>query len=143
MTSFRRLPPVLRAVSLLRPLCPLGLFVAFAYTASVGTWSSAHEGLSASRVAVIAINLGVVGLGCSAVVYIYNSRFRQPDRATFPLASWQSQVRTMLALTIIPVAALVLAVAIPPTARAFELVFPASIIGAIVCLAVALSVGAS
>ena len=143
MTSFRRLPPVLRVASLLRPLGPFGLFVAFAYMVSAEAWSSAHEGLYAGRVAVIAINLAVVGLGCNAVVRVYNSRFRQPDRATFPLASWQSQVRTMLALTIIPVAALVLAMVIPPTARAFQLVFPASIVGAVVCLAVTLSMSAT
>lgn len=143
MTSFRRLPPVVRVASLLRPLFPLGLFVTLAYMVSVGAWSSAHAGLSAGRVAVIAINLAVVGLGSSAVVRVYTARFRQPDRVTFPLASWQSQVRTMLALTIIPIGALVLALVIPPTARAFQLVFPASILGAVVCLAVTLSVGAS
>lgn len=143
MTSLRHLPPVLRVASLLRPLFPLGLFVTFAYLISAGAWTSAHDGLYAARVGVIAINLGVVGLGCSAVVYVYNARFRQPDRTTFPLTSWQSQVRTMLALTIMPVVALVMAMVIPPTASAFQLVFPASIIGGVVCLAVTLSMGVS
>ena len=143
MTGFRRLPPVLRVASLLRPLFPLGLFVAFLYMVSAGAWPSAHVGVDASRVAVIAVNLGVLGLGCSAVVHIYNSRFRQLDRATFPLESWQSQVRNILALAVIPVCALVMAIVIPPTARAFQLVFLASIIGAFVCLAVTLSMGAS
>jgi len=106
-------------------------------------WWPGSEVANASRLEVIALNLGVLGLGCSAVVHIYNSRFRQLDRATFPLESWQSQVRNILALAVIPVCALVMAIVIPPTARAFQLVFLASIIGAFVCLAVTLSMGAS
>lgn len=141
MTRFRRLPPVLRMASLLRPLFPLGLFVAFALIITAGVWSSGHEGVYGSRVVVIALNLSLLGLGCTLVVRVYNARFRQPGREPFPLESWQSQVRTTLMLTAIPVCTLVFALVIPPTAGAFELVFPASLIGVFVCLAVALSMG--
>lgn len=143
MTSFRRLPPVLRMASLLRPLFPLGLFAAFALIITAGAWSSSHAGVYASRVVVIALNLSLLGLGCTLVVRVYNLRFRQAGREPFPLESWQSQVRTILALAAIPVCTLVLAIVIPPAAGAFELVFPASLIGVFVCLAVALSMGIS
>ena len=141
MTSFRRLPPVLRVVSLFRPLLPLGLFVAFMLMVTAGAWPSGYTGAYLSRAAVIAVNLGVVRLACTLVVHVYNSRFRQTGVGPFPLASWQSQARTTLALAAIPTCALALAVLIPPTARAFQFVFPVSIIGALVCLVVGLSIG--
>ncbi len=141
MSSFRRLPPVMRMASLLRPLFPLGLFAASAFLVTAGQWSSSRMGVYAVLVAVIAANLSLLGLACSLVVGAYNVRFRQPDRKTFPLDSWQSQVRAILAMAALPCCALVLAVVIPPTARAFEIVFPASIIGVIVFLVVSLSNG--
>lgn len=142
MTGFRRLPPVLRVASLLRPLFPLGLFGALGLGLTAGQWSFAHLGAPyASRVGVIALNLSLLGVGCTLVVHVYNSRFRQPGREAYPLESWQSQVRTILALAAIPVCALVLTLVIPPTASAFQFVFPVSIIGAFVCLGVTLSMG--
>ncbi len=143
MSNFRRLPPVLRVASLLRPLFPLGFSAVFVYLVTAGWWSSAHLVVFASRAAVIAGNLLLVGLGCSLVVRRYNSRFRQPSREPFPLASWQSQVRALLALEALPLCALVLALVISPTVRAFQVVFPVTLIGAVVFLAVALSMGVS
>jgi len=105
-------------------------------------WWPGSEVANASRLEVIALNLGVLGLGCVGIVHVYNSRFRQPDRERFPLESCQSQARTMLALAAIPVCALVLALAIPPTASAFQFVFPVSLIGIFVCATVTLTMGA-
>ena len=142
MVGFLRLPPVLRVASLLRPLLPLGLFATFAPMVTEAAWWPGSEVAHAIRLEVIALNLGVLGLGCVGIVHVYNSRFRQPDRERFPLESWQSQVRTMLALAAIPVCALVLALAIPPTASAFQFVFPVSLIGIFVCATVTLTMGA-
>ncbi|MDE3230851.1 MAG: hypothetical protein KGO05_13310 [Chloroflexota bacterium] len=142
MTGFRRLPHILRVASLLRPLFPLGLFAGIAYLVTAGAWSHGPEAAYASRVAVFAMNLSVLGLGCAVIVHVYNSRFREPDRQPFPLESWQSQARAILALAATPVCALVLAIVIPPTARAFEFVFPVSLIGVIVCVAVTLLISA-
>lgn len=141
MNSFRRLPPVLRVASLLRLLFPLGLLATSALLVTAGHWSSAQVGIYVSRLAIIAANLSLLGLGCSLVVRTYLVRVRQPGGEPFPLASWHSQVRTILALTAVPVCALVLAVIISPTVSAFQFVFPASIIGAIMFLVVALSMG--
>ena len=140
MNTFRRLPPVLRLASLLRPLFPLGLF-AGAFLVTAGEWSSAHWGVYADHLAIIAVNLSLLGLGCSLVVRTYIARVRQLGRGPFWLESWQSQVRTILAVTAAPACALVLAVIISPTVRAFQFVFPASILGAIVFLGVALAMG--
>ena len=143
MTGFRRLPPVLRVASLLRPLFPLALFALFALMVTAESWSPGPEVAYVSRVAVIGINLGVLGLGCSVMVHVYNSRFRQPGKESLLLESWQRQLWTMLALAAIPVCAIALALVIPPTARAFQFAFPVSLIGVFVCLAVTLSMGAT
>lgn len=68
MNSGRQLPPALCVASLLRLLFPLGLFATFAFIATAGQWSSAHMGIYASHVAVIAVNLSLLSLGCSLVV---------------------------------------------------------------------------
>ncbi len=141
MNSFRRLPPVLRVASLLRLLFPLGLLATCALLVTAGHWSSVQVGIYVSRLAIIATNLSLVGLGCSLVVRSYLVRVRQRGREPFSLASWHSQVRTIVTLTAVPVCALVLAVIISPTAGAFQLVFPASILGAIMFLVIALSKG--
>lgn len=141
MSSLRQLPPVLRVASVLRLLFPLGLVATFAYLVTAGVWSSAHLGVYASRVAVIAANLSLLSLGCGLVVRTYMARVRQPGRGPFQLESWQNQVRTILVLTGVPVCALVLTVIISPTIGAFQLVFPVSIIGAIMLPLVAFSMG--
>lgn len=144
MSSFRGLPPVLRVASLLRLLFPPGLvatFAYFVYVATAGRWSSAHMGIYVSRVAIIAVNLTLLGLGSSIVVRTYMAHVRQLGRGPFRLESWQSQVRAILALTAVPVCALVLAVIISPTVDAFQFVFPVSIIGAIMLPVVAFSMG--
>ena len=141
MSRFRGLPPVLRVASLLRPLFPLGLVATVAYLLTTRVWSSAQVGVYVSRVAIIAVNLSLVGLGGSLVVRAYRARVRQPGGGPLQLESWQSQVRTMVALTGVPVCVLVLTVIISPTIGAYQIVFPVSIIGAFVFLAVALSMG--
>ncbi|HEX8727628.1 MAG TPA: hypothetical protein VF739_03340 [Ktedonobacterales bacterium] len=110
-------------------------------TVTAGAWSSSPDAISAARFMVIALNLGVLGLGGFLVVHVYNSRVRQPTREPFLLETWQGQVKTLFALAAVPVCAITLAIAIPPTARAFQVVFPASIIGVFVCVAVAAVIG--
>lgn len=139
MHPLRHLPPVMHVASLLRLLFPLGLFAAFACLATTRLWPSAHWGVYAVRVAIVAVNLSLVGLACILVVHTYLVRVRQFGTDPIPLASWQSQVQTIMALTAVPVCALVLAAVISPTVRAFQVVFPVSIVGAIVFLVVALS----
>ncbi len=138
MRDFRRLPPPLRVARILGLLFPLAGCVApiaLVLTKLFPQWTN-----DVVRVMVIALNLGMLSGACSLALRTYSTRFRQPDRGPFPLASWQSQVRAIVLAAAPTICALVLAVVIPPTARAFEIVFPLSIIGAGVLLAVVLSV---
>jgi hypothetical protein len=138
MRDFRPLPPLLRVARILGLLVPLAGFVApiaLVLTKLFPQWTN-----DVVRVMVIALNLGLLSGACSLALRTYSTRFRQPDRGPFPLASWQSQVRAIVLAAAPTICALVLAVVISPTARAFEIVFPLSIIGAGVFLAVVLSV---
>jgi len=126
MRYFRRLPPLLRVASLLGLLFPLASILLFAELFATSLSSS----VDSSRVAMIALNLAMLGGACSVAVTTYSTRFRQPDPEPFPLSSWQSQVRTLVLLAALPSCALVLAVFIPSTALAFALVFLVSILAA-------------
>ena len=137
MGYFRHLTPLLRVASVLGLLfscVSLAALVAcmggFFTSQSFPQWT-----VKASRVVVIAGNLGMVGGACSFAVYSYTTRFRELDGGPFPLDSWQSQARAIGVMAALPICALVLAVAIPPTALAFEVVFPISILGALALLA--------
>ena len=132
MRYFRRLPPLLRVASILGLLFALASIVGFVEVIIAVLSSIPRSPVDPSRMLVIALNLGMLGLACNVAVNSYSMRFRQPDKRPFPLDSWQSQVRTILLLAALPIAALVLAVAIPPTSLAFGIVFPISIIGVIV-----------
>lgn len=135
MSNFRRLPPVLRVASLLRLLFPLALMAVFFGSRILHQWTSPQSSLYISRGAVIAINLGIVGMACTRAVRTYSMRFRQQGSGPFALDTWQSQVRAILLPAAVSICALVLAVAIPPTVRTFQIVFPISIVGAGVFLA--------
>jgi hypothetical protein len=129
MRNFRRLPPVLRVASLLGLQFPLPLFTLLLIS---NRWFFPQSGVYASRVAVIALNLGLVGMTCAHVVQTYSARFRQPGSGPFPLEAWQSQVRAIVLPTALTICAIILAVIISPTSSAFEIVFPTSIAGAVV-----------
>jgi hypothetical protein len=138
MRSFRRLPPLLRVVSILGLLCALGSSVAFAEL-----FVTILRSLSADswRVLMIALNLGILSGTCSVAVRTSNVHVRQPDEGPLPASSWQNQVWAIVVVTALPLCALALAVFIPPTAAAFGLVFPVSMFATVVLLA-ARSVGA-
>jgi hypothetical protein len=117
--NFRRLPPLLRITGI------LGLLLALT---SVGLLTQAFlPGLSSFpnwplRTSVIGMNLGMLGAACSVVVQTYSKRFRKPDMSPLPLHSWKSQLWALALVAALPLCALALAVAIPPTESAFSLV---------------------
>ncbi|MGO8947081.1 MAG: hypothetical protein ACLQUY_05345 [Ktedonobacterales bacterium] len=129
MRYFRRLPPLLRVASLglLFPLVFL-LLPLNSFFEMMGPSPTASE--YADRLLVIGLNLGTVGIACFFVVQSYTECFRQPGApGPFPLESWQSQVRAFMLAAALPIGALVLAVIISPTSRAFQIVFPVSLLG--------------
>jgi drug/metabolite transporter (DMT)-like permease len=131
MRNFRRLPPVLRVASILGLLFALASLVLFLGLLITILPSFPRWPVDAFRGLLIALNLGMLGGACSFAVNAYSIRFRRSDRESFPLDSWQSQVRAIVLLAALPIGALALAVVIPPTSLAFGVVFPISILGAI------------
>lgn len=137
MNNVHRLPPVLRVASILGLLFPLGPIIAMVLVIVASPSFSPQWEVNAIRLAMIVGDLGMVGLACRITVHAYNERFRLPDRRPFPLDSWQSQVRAILLPAALSICALVLAIVLSPTARAFEVVFPAALMGAGVCFVIA------
>lgn len=143
--DFRRLPPLLRGLrvaAILLLLTDIALLVPTFLTAwsSFATWPSLPQ-LPAYvvRVPGIAVNLGLLSLACSSVVTVYSLRFRQPAREPFPLASWQSQLRTFALLAALPLWGLALALLISPTFPDFYLVGGVDVLAMFVGLATLLT----
>ncbi|MGZ3668052.1 MAG: hypothetical protein ACXVDA_26615, partial [Ktedonobacterales bacterium] len=102
-------------------------------------WPSLLLPQDASRLEVIAVNLGSLCLVCAFAARFYSTRILQPDGRPLPLKSWQSLMWAIAPVAALPICAIVLAVVIPPASDAFEIVFPISIIGAVVLLVAYLS----
>ncbi len=117
MRYFRRLPPLLRVVSILNLLFLLASVVLFLGSAIPVFPSFPRWPVDASRAVGIAWNLIMLSLACSFVVSNYSLRFFRPGRGAYPLDSWQSQVRWLLALAALPLGALALAVVLPQSPR--------------------------
>jgi len=135
MRYFRRLPPLLRVASIVGLLFRLGaLALLILLITSFVTdllSSSPHAYRDSIRLSIIALNLIVLSSACSVAVNTYSVRFRRPDRGPFLLDSWQSQVRTIAPLSALPLCEIALALVIPPTSLAFGVVFPISILAAV------------
>lgn len=113
MRYFCRLPPLLRVVSILSLLFVLASVVLFLGSVIPVFPSFPRWPVDASRAVGIAWNLIMLSLACSFVVSNYSLRFFRPGRGSYPLESWQSQVRWLLALAAPPLVALALAVVLP------------------------------
>jgi hypothetical protein len=125
MRDYRRLPSHLRVVSLLGLLCLLAsfllfsnLFVTLLSSLSPDSW----------RVLLMAVNLLILAWTCLTVVRIYRARIALSEEGSFPLSYRQRHVRAFALWMALPLCALALAVFIPPTAAAFGLVFPVSML---------------
>jgi hypothetical protein len=116
--NFRRLPPLLRGTSILGLLFPLGSLALLGPMLVTTLPYFPRLPADFDRVLGIALNLGLLGWACSAVVNTYSVRFRQSDRGPFPLSSWQSQVRALALVAALPLCALVLAIALPSASPA-------------------------
>ena len=123
------LPPLMRVLSL------FGLLFILAGTALWGfTYLSSSRPLflDTNRVQAIFINLVFLSLACTLTVQTYRTRLSQPDRGPLYLSSWQSQMRFIALVAALPMCAIVLAFVIPPTAGAFTIIYPISILGGVV-----------
>jgi hypothetical protein len=125
MRDFPRLPSHLLVVSLLGLLCLLASLLLFSKLFSTILQSLSPDSW---RVLMMALNLLILGGTCFTVVRTYRARMLQSDGGPFPLSSWQSQVWAIVLWTAWPLCALALALFIPPTADAFGIVFPATML---------------
>ncbi len=138
MYDAHRLPPLLRVVRILALVFPLA-GLALAGFAVVVRFSSGQWPLDPDRGPLIMANLTILGVACASAVANYRTRFRLPDRGPFPLHSWQSRMRVIAVVAALPICSLVLAIAIPPTALAFVIVFPIGVLGGLGMLVVMLA----
>jgi len=132
--NFRRLPPLLRVVDItqwLLLLMTLAVFVSYMRT----SWSilaprsfSPHVPVFFLRDPLIGFNLILLNGACTFVLSTYSLRFRQPDRRTFPLSSWQSQMRALALLAFLPLCGLMLAFIIPPVFPVYYLAFGVAVL---------------
>ncbi len=125
MRNIRRLPPLLRVVSILGYLFSLTAIALLIVSLVTDLLAFPHAHGVLSLVGTIGSNLFWLGLACSLVVSTYSTRFRRPDGRPFPLDSWQSQVRAIGLLSVLPLCGIALAmltVFFPPTPPADLLV---------------------
>ncbi len=139
MRDFRRLPPHLRGADGIERVFLAAGSVLTTLSAAVIQLSSRHSSVDLSPVGIIAVNLGLLCLVCAFAVRLYITLFRQPDRRPLTLNSLQSLIGVIALATALPICAIVLALIISPASDAFQIVFPISIMGAVVLLVAYLS----
>ncbi len=143
MRYSRRLPPLLRAASILGVLFPLVSLVLLVTLLIKMPSTFPQLPRDFFRVMAIALNLGLLSGACSFAIGTYRTRFRRLDTRPFPLDSWQSQLLAILLLAALPLCAITLAVVIPPPPAVFGPAFPVfvfasfavSMLGALVLIA--------
>jgi hypothetical protein len=140
MRNFRRLLPLLRVASLLGLLFPLASLALLVPLLVTSLRSFPHSPPDFGRRGIIALNLALLGGACSVAVATYSTRFRRPERGPFPLSWWQSQVRAIVLVAVLPSCALALALLAPiiplPLAFVFVVVAWISLLAALVLVVV-------
>jgi hypothetical protein len=128
MHRFRRLSPFAHVAGVLGFLLILASLT-LSTVSFITFWSSnLHTSADTSRTQLVSINLAMLGLVFITVLNANNTRFRQPDRQPVSPSSWQSQLRMIMLLGSLPIAALALATFISPTLGIYGLAFGMSII---------------
>ena len=115
MLYFPRLPPLVRVMSILSLLFLLAALVVFLEGLPIIQASFPWLSVDAHRAMGISLNLSMLSLTCSFVVSNYSLRFRRAGRQSYPLESWQSQVRWLLLLGMLPLCVLTVAILLPRT----------------------------
>jgi hypothetical protein len=122
MGSFRRLPPLLRA------LLPVWL-LAFLASLGVNTWAwwlGQASGKSSPQLFIVSMALLELSFACTWPVAAYNAHmapFRRTRRPAPWLESWRGQLMSVLGLSALPVLAAVVALVVSPDTPAFGLAF--------------------
>ena len=111
MRYFRRLPPLLRALWLLRLLFPLASLGLLAWTLVVFR----EQEISTARAEAVGLALVMLAVACNWLVATYDSR---------PwLSTWRGQLAAALGFTALPLGSVAVALLIPPNSPFFGLTF--------------------
>jgi hypothetical protein len=147
MLNFRRLPLLLRGVTILGLLLALASIVlgTLLLGSQVLMWGLPYLQTSVDRSRMLAagLNLGLLSGICSLLVAISSRRSRLPDPASFPLGSWQSQLLALALLAALPVGALALTFFLAPSPQDFVLISAMTLVAAILLLVAYILVGAT
>jgi hypothetical protein len=115
MPYFRRLPPLVRVMSLLGLLFLLAALVVFLEGLPAIQTSFPFLSVDAHRATGIELNLVALSLASTFVVNTFALRFRRTGRQVYPLETWPSQVRWWLLLGTLPLCTLAGAMLLPQT----------------------------
>ena len=88
-------------------------------------------GVNGSRMELVALDVGLLGLAVIATLSAYQSRHMI---MRLPPTSWQSQARTMVLLAVLPLCGLILALFIPPTRSIYGIAFAVSLLAIFVVM---------
>lgn len=136
MRSARHLPPLLRVLGVLGMLAPLAS-CGLSTWAFLLTWKGGEppESLRLIPTALIAL-----GLACIWPGVVYNARrdpapFRRPRRAMPWLETWRGQLASALVLSVVPVAAVVVALLVSPATPLFWVAYASVLLSLLVFIA--------
>jgi hypothetical protein len=111
----RRMPPLIRAASILGMLFPLASMALLVGTAVKVVPSFLQWQTDPSHTVVMALDLGLLSSPCLFITIAYTFRVRRAGAGALPPDWWRSWVPWIVALTALPLCALALAVVLPQT----------------------------
>ena len=120
MTSFRRLPPFLRALRvfwMLALLAAMGVLTWTFLAARGADQSGASRGWNRGMALFMALFL--LSMACNTMLLAYNRRFEHPARRALWPDAWQTQLKVVLALAALPLSSLVFALLVPSISSLF------------------------
>jgi hypothetical protein len=134
---FWRMPLHLRVIGIVGVLLGIASLACLVWLAPLlpVAWSSPSQLPSDFfRVLATALSAIMLGLACVIAVRIYCLRFREPHRKSFPLSSWQSQLRAVAVMGAVPLVGLVVALVLPSVPGTLPLELGITAVAAVVTI---------
>lgn len=130
MSDSRRLPPLLRAASVVGILFGFVVLVMVVFLSDLqGLFDPSMPWEDVSRLQLTALDCAVLAIDCAIVIFAFRTRFYRPDREPHPLGSWQRQARALSILATLPLCNVVLALVFSPDLKIYEFVFGMAMLG--------------
>ena len=131
MRYFRRLPPLLRALWLLRLLFPLASLGLLAWTLVVFR----EQEISTARAEAVGLALVMLAVACNWPVTVYSVRFERPARALPWLSTWRGQLAAALGLAALPLGVVAVVLFIPTNSPLYSVEYLLTMLALLVFLA--------